>query len=58
MGEVLGLDKENKELKEHKVKTSIALTVLDRLQQEHYGTARLGTQFYRKSFVLFYNRIL
>lgn len=35
MGEVLELDKENKELKEHKVKTSIALTVLDRLQQEH-----------------------
>ena len=35
MGEVLELDKENKELKEHKVKTSIALTVLDRLKQEH-----------------------
>ena len=35
MGEVLELNKENKELKEHKVKTSIALTVLDRLQQEH-----------------------
>lgn len=35
MGEVLELDKENKELKEHKVKTSIALTVLERLQQEH-----------------------
>ena len=26
--------------------------------QEHYGTARPGTRFYRKSFVLFYNRIL
>ena len=35
MGEVLELDKENKQLKEHKVKTSIALTVLERLQQEH-----------------------
>ena len=35
MGEVLELDKENKELKEHKVKTSIALTVLDRLKLEH-----------------------
>ena len=35
MGEVLELDKENKELKEHKVKASIALTVLDRLKQEH-----------------------
>lgn len=43
MGEVLELNKENRELSEHKVKTSIALTVLDRLQQEHYGTARLGT---------------
>ena len=32
---LLELDKENKELKEHKVKTSIALTVLDRLKQEH-----------------------
>ena len=35
MGEVLELDKENKDLKEHKVKTSIALTLLDRLKQEH-----------------------
>ena len=35
MGEVLELDKENKELKEHKVKASIALTVLDRLKQEY-----------------------
>ena len=26
--------------------------------QEHYGTARSGTRFYRKSFILFYNRIL
>lgn len=30
----------------------------DKEAQEHYGTARLGTRFYRKSFILFYNRIL
>ena len=33
--ELIELEQENKELKEHKVKTSIALTVLDRLKQEH-----------------------
>ena len=35
MGEVLEFDNENKQLKEHKVKTSIVLTMLERLQQEH-----------------------